>query len=81
MAGAATLMTAVDALATRCGPEDDRTADQRRADAVVQLALEAFTGTGSGELPREHRMRPPVQGTVALSTLLGLDEQPGELAP
>ena len=31
-------------------------------------------------LPRRHRMRPTVQVTVALSTLLGLDTQPGELA-
>jgi hypothetical protein len=31
-------------------------------------------------LPREHGLRPSIQVTVALSTLLGLDEQPGELA-
>jgi len=77
--GASTFMTAVDALATRCGPDDERTADQRRADAVVQLALDALHATGSGELPREHGMRPSVQVCVALSTLLGLDEQPGDL--
>jgi len=77
--GATTFMTAIDALARRCSADDPRTADQRRADAVVQLALDALAGTSSGDLPREHGMRPSVQVTVALSTLLGLDEQPGDL--
>ncbi len=78
--GATTFMTAVDALARRVPCGDDRTADQRRADAVVQLALNTLHGTNSDELPREHGLRPSIQVTVALSTLLGLDEQPGELA-
>jgi Domain of unknown function (DUF222) len=77
--GASTFMTAVDAFACRVGRDDPRTADQRRADAVIQLALDALTGTSTGDLPREHGMRPTVQVTVALSTLLGLDEQPGDL--
>jgi hypothetical protein len=46
----------------------------------VQLALNTLHGSVSDELPREHGLRPSVQVTVALSTLLGLDEQPGELA-
>jgi hypothetical protein len=114
-AAAGTVMTAIDAIARRIGKTDPRTADQRRADAAVQLAIDALhgrdtgtgigmvTGIGSGtasgsgasnagsgtsdlrtaaggrELPREHGMRPSIQVTVALSTLLGLDEQPGEL--
>jgi hypothetical protein len=78
--GATTFMTAIDALARRVACDDDRTADQRRADAAVQLALNTLHGTNSDELPREHGLRPSVQVTVALSTLLGLDEQPGELA-
>ena len=77
--GASTFMTAVNALACRVDRDDKRTADQRRADAVVQLAIDTLTGTTSGDLPREHGMRPSVQVTVALSTLLGLDEQPGDL--
>jgi 5-methylcytosine-specific restriction endonuclease McrA len=77
--GAATFMTAIDPLARRYSADDARTADQRRADAAVQLAIDALTGTSCGELPREHGMRPSVQVTVALSTLLGLDEQPGDL--
>ena len=77
--GATTFMTAIDALARRVSCDDDRTADQRRADAAVQLALNTLHGSTSDELPREHGLRPSVQVTVALSTLLGLDEQPAEL--
>ncbi len=78
--GATTFMTAVDALARRVPCGDERTSDQRRADAAVQLALNTLHGSTSDELPREHGLRPSIQVTVALSTLLGLDEQPGELA-
>jgi len=78
--GAATLMTAVDALARLIPTDDPRTGDQRRADAAVQMAADTLHGTRSGQLPRRHGIRPAVQVTVALSTLLGLDEQPGELA-
>jgi hypothetical protein len=77
--GASTFMTAIDALARRVDRDDPRTADQRRADAAIQIAIDALHGTSSGELPREHGMRPTVQVTVALSTLLGLDDQPAEL--
>ncbi|MDT4959011.1 MAG: hypothetical protein QOD31_2810, partial [Pseudonocardiales bacterium] len=79
-AGATTFMTAIDALARRVTSDDPRTSDQRRADAAIQLAIDALHGTSSSELPREHGMRPAIQVCVALSTLLGLDEQPGELA-
>jgi hypothetical protein len=78
--GATTFMTAVDALSRRVTCDDERTADQRRADAAVQLALNTLHGSNADELPREHGLRPSIQVTVALSTLLGLDEQPGELA-
>src|SRR5206468_3387662 len=62
---------------------DGRTADQRRADAAVQLLLDTRTtgignGTAGGRGSRRGRA-PQVQVTVALSTLLGLDDQPGEL--
>ncbi|MDT4909717.1 MAG: hypothetical protein QOI69_2958, partial [Pseudonocardiales bacterium] len=79
-AGATTFMTAIDALARRVTSDDPRTSDQRRADVAVQIAIDTLHGTASGELPREHGMRPAIQVCVALSTLLGLDEQPGELA-
>jgi len=79
-AGATVVMTAIDALARRAQPDDPRTTDQRRADAAIQMAIDTLHGSSSGELPREHGMRPTIQVCVALSTLLGLDEQPGELA-
>jgi hypothetical protein len=84
-------MTAVTALANATQPTgtgtssdassaaDQRTADQRRADALVQLGLDALAGQVSTRLPTQQRIRPAVQVTVALSTLLGVDEQPGDL--
>jgi hypothetical protein len=77
--GAATVKTAIDALAGRVQPDDPRSADQRRADALVQLGLDTLAGETCGGLPTRQRLRPAVQVTVALSTLLELDEQPGEL--
>lgn len=60
----------LDHLARNAAPGDDRSMDQRRADAFVDLLLGRRVGRG-----RTH-----VQVTVAASTLLGLDELPGELA-
>ena len=48
---------------------DERTADQRRADALVDLIL----GNDSGPAVQ-------VNVTVPMSSLLGLDQQPGDLA-
>jgi hypothetical protein len=67
---AAALKTVLDRAADCTKGLDDRTADQRRADALTDLAL--GTGTGGG-------VKPAVNVTVALSTLLDLDDQPGEL--
>jgi hypothetical protein len=76
--GAAALRAALDARAAPpCCADDSRSADQRRADALVDLGAAALHDPS---LPRDHGLRPQVQVTVALSTLLGLDEQPGELA-
>jgi hypothetical protein len=59
---------AADRAAQRADPAlEVRTADQRRADALVELAL------GGGPV------RARIQVSVALSTLLALDQQPGEL--
>ena len=74
--GAAAVMTAVDALASVTSADDPRTPDQRRADALVDLGVAALHDP---LLPRAQGMRPSIQVTVALSTLLGTDEQPGEL--
>lgn len=77
--GAATVSAALDALAhnslhRRGGT--DRTADQRRADGLVDLASTALIHRALG---RGQRQRPAVQITVAASTLMGLDDQPGDL--
>ncbi len=75
--GAAAIMSAVTALAAETARGDERTADQRRADALVDLGVAALHDP---LLPRSQGLRPCIQVTVALSTLLGCDEQPGELA-
>jgi hypothetical protein len=78
--GAAAVMAAITGLADRRGATDDeRTADQRRADALVQLGLDALAGQVTEVLPRQQRFRPAVHVTVALSTLIGLDDEPAEL--
>jgi hypothetical protein len=74
--GLATLMTRLDADAARVLPGDTRTMDQRRADALVALAAGQ---SGADPLPMQHGRRPHIQVTVAATTLLGLDDQPGEL--
>jgi hypothetical protein len=76
--GAATVRARLDAEAARPRPAgDDRTVDQRRADALIALAHSGLLET---TLPTQQRRRPVIQVTVAASTLLGLDQQPGELA-
>jgi hypothetical protein len=86
--GAETVYTAVSAKADADkAPDDIRTKAQRRADALVGLCADYLNGgvtiehdtTGSGPVPRYHGLRPAIHVSVALSTLLGLDEQPGEL--
>ncbi len=52
------------------GPSDDRTMDARRADALVDLL----------RYPGRAHVSTQVRVTVSLTTLLGLDELPGELA-
>jgi hypothetical protein len=65
------------ALAERSkGPGDARTLDQRRADALADVG---FTGLADPDLPRRHGRPVQLQVAVAASTLLGLDDQPGEL--
>ena len=75
--GAAAVMAAINCLASVTSATDLRTADQRRADALVDLGIAALHDP---LLPKAQGMRPAIHVTVAASTLLGLDEQPGELA-
>jgi hypothetical protein len=87
---------AVDGAAReRCGPAcaggedgteeaagDERSADQRRADALTAICAAVLTGQQPAQLaalPAWQGRRPAVQVTVAMSTLLGVDEQPADL--
>ena len=65
----------VDATARLAPAGDARTMDQRRADALLDAVL---TGT-DGELPTAQGHRPAINVVVALSTLTGLDDEPGWL--
>jgi hypothetical protein len=64
----AALKTAVDVLAKPKGPEDERSAKQRRADAVGELALHAME---QGTLPRRHSVKPHINLTMTLEALKG----------
>ena len=87
--GMASLRAALDAAANAIrseGPGDGRTMDHLRVDALVQMAQDSLRtgrlgGNGGGQrLATTHRRRPLIQVTVPISTLLGLDDRPGELA-
>ncbi len=71
-ADAVAVMTAVDAVADRHEPGEQRTVDQRRADALTALARRVLdTGTDPEGLPltiRQHR-RPHLEITVSRETL------------
>ncbi|HEY8827306.1 MAG TPA: DUF222 domain-containing protein, partial [Jatrophihabitantaceae bacterium] len=54
-----------------------RSMDQLRADVLADLAHAILE---RDDLPGNHRRRPHIQITLAASTALGLDDQPGELA-
>ncbi|HEY3091239.1 MAG TPA: DUF222 domain-containing protein, partial [Jatrophihabitantaceae bacterium] len=55
---------------------DARSADQRRADALVDVFTRVL---GDPALPEQHGQRPAINVTVSLGTLLGCDEQPAHL--
>jgi hypothetical protein len=66
--GGAALMTAVDALMRPLAAGDERTAAQRRADALVELARGAIAGGG---LPTVGGVRPHLGILITPQTLLG----------
>lgn len=76
--------TALTALADRpVDDDDDRLAGARRFDALTEVCarmLTAGTDPGGAALPTRHGQKPHIQVTVAATSMLGLDEQPGELA-
>ena len=63
-------------------PTNTRTLGARRADALVDLATRWLDAgvTPLGPLTTRHGRRPHLNVTASPSTLLGLDESPGELA-
>lgn len=75
------LMELLNAMAERDrqvpGPDGQpRTFDQCRADALARLARIGLTDP---DLPTRQGARPAINVTVALSTLLSCDQQPGQL--
>lgn len=60
------------------GEEDDRSTDMKRADALSAIASWALTQTSAQARP--HRRPITVNVTVDLPTLMGLAENPGQLA-
>lgn len=73
------VFTALDAGAARLGPDDPRGVDARRADVLVGWAVSALDDPARSAAEGQ-RPRPAVAVTVDLPTLLGLAENPGELA-
>jgi Domain of unknown function (DUF222)/HNH endonuclease len=68
-----TLLAALEPLARPANAADPRSGEQRRADALVELARRALE---SGQLPQTGGIRPQLTVTVDLDSLLG---RPGEL--
>jgi hypothetical protein len=68
-----TLLTALEPLARPTTAEDERSAAQRNADALTELARRQLEG---GRLPQSGGVRPQVTVTIDLASLLG---QPGLL--
>ena len=64
--GGAALKAAIDSLAGRLGPDDERTPAQRRADSLVELAQHAMD---EGRLPRRNGVRPHITMTTTLEGL------------
>jgi hypothetical protein len=72
--GAAVIEAVLNSLGN--GQTDARTADQRRADALVDVFTRVL---GDPALPAQHGQRPAINVTVPISTLLGCDSQPADL--
>jgi hypothetical protein len=76
-AAGATVRSALEPLSRLGGSEDDRTLEQRQADALAELANQRLD---AGVLPGRGGQRPHVQVTTSLETLRGLSGSPaGEM--
>jgi Domain of unknown function (DUF222) len=71
------IFTRLTAAATMLPAEDDRTMDQKRADLLVDAVL---SGLPHDALPELQGRRPSIQIVVSADTLLGLDDEPADLA-
>lgn len=71
------VMSAIESFVLQ-GEDDGRSIDMKRADALSALASWALTQKGA--MVRPHRRPITVNVTVDLPTLLGLAENPGQLA-
>jgi Domain of unknown function (DUF222)/HNH endonuclease len=69
-----TLLAALEPLARPAGAEDERSGDQRNADALAELARRSLQ---AGSLPRSGGVRPQLLVTVDLASLLGHDSSLG----
>jgi Domain of unknown function (DUF222)/HNH endonuclease len=69
----AVLKTALDALSSPSGPDDQRRGSQRRADALVELASRQLR---DGRLPAVHGQRPHLTVTADAATLRRLRGAP-----
>jgi hypothetical protein len=74
--GAEVVTTAITAWSAKTGTDDKRTADQRRADAIVDICTAALAIPG---LTKQHGLTPSINVTVPFTTLLGLSAEPGVL--
>jgi hypothetical protein len=82
-ADAMTVLSAVDALAATGAPEDARTVDQRRADALVDVCravLDTGVGPDGRTVPQRQHRRPHLSVTVAADVLFGVRDGSAELA-
>ncbi|MCD2442619.1 HNH endonuclease [Agromyces sp. SYSU K20354] len=66
-------------LALRAPGDDPRTVRQREVDCAVSLLLGRSAADANDPMPDLGAVRPEVYVTVPVLTLLGLDDEPGEL--
>ncbi|HEV2886463.1 MAG TPA: DUF222 domain-containing protein [Jatrophihabitans sp.] len=71
------IFTRLTAAARLLPAQDVRTMDQKRADLLVDAVL---SGLPHDALPELQGRRPSIQVVVSADTLLGLDDEPGDLA-